>query len=123
MHPDYHVDLDRRFTSVPNPHRGHEVWIRATARTVEMMLKGKRFASHAYSQKSWQYSTLAEHMPTEPLHVACNTVDGMRERAARIGPNAMPCFHAREAKWKHPVRAIKSCQGAVPAGRLRAGVG
>ncbi len=59
---DYHVEVDKRFYSVPHALVGQVLDLRITAATIEVMHKGKRVASHArYGQG--RFSTQTPHMP------------------------------------------------------------
>ena len=41
MHPDYHVEVDHHYYSVPYTVRAEEVEVRFSEKTVEILLKGK----------------------------------------------------------------------------------
>ena len=113
VHPDYHVEVDKHFYSVPYQHRGEAVLIRLTATSVEVLLNGKRVASHARSRRRWHYTTLPEHRPPAHMYVADSTVEQMRQRAGRIGPNTSRLFEALFAERQYPEQAVKSCLGVL----------
>ena len=60
---DYHVEFERNYYSVPHQLIHQVVELRITRRTVEVLAKGKRVASHPRSSLKGHYATLAEHMP------------------------------------------------------------
>ena len=122
VHPDYHVDVDRHFYSVPHQHRGEVVTVRVTARAVEVLLHGKRIASHAFSRRKWHYTTLLEHMPAHHQHVAGSTVEQLRERAGKAGPNALLFFEELMKRRQHPEQAIKGCLGVLSLVRANGAV-
>jgi transposase len=60
---DYHVSFDDHFYSVPYTLIGETLWCRASHRTVELLHKGQRVASHPRSFVNYAYSTIPEHRP------------------------------------------------------------
>lgn len=84
---DYHIDVDRHYYSVPHQLIKRKLWVRITARTVEVFHKGQRVASHPRTSGNRQHSTVREHMPSGHRHRADWTPESIRRSAARIGPN------------------------------------
>jgi transposase len=60
---DYHVTFGDRLYSVPFRHVHQEVWICATAATVEIQLRGKRVAAHPRHGKD-RFATVPAHLPS-----------------------------------------------------------
>ena len=60
---DYHVSYEDHYYSVPYALTGETLWCRAAHRTVELLHKGKRVASHARSFVKYAYTTTPEHRP------------------------------------------------------------
>jgi hypothetical protein len=54
---DYHIEIERHYYSVPHALAGHEVWARYGARTVEILHRGVRVASHLRSYQRGGYTT------------------------------------------------------------------
>ena len=46
MHIDDHVEFEARFYSAPHHLIGTKLWVRATVTTIELVLDGRRVASH-----------------------------------------------------------------------------
>ena len=68
VHPDYHVEVDKTFYSVPHRLIGRRVEVRLTYRAVEIFQDHARVASYVRrSQRSGQV-TVNEHMP-RPISV------------------------------------------------------
>lgn len=63
VHPDYHVEVDKTFYSVPHRLIGRQVDVRLTHRVVEMFLDHKRIASHIRRSQRSRHVTINEHMP------------------------------------------------------------
>ena len=59
---DYHIEIDKRFYSVPHQRVGQTLDVRITATSIEVFHQGQRVASHA-KQHSGGFSTCPEHMP------------------------------------------------------------
>ena len=63
---DYHIGFDRAFYSVPYTFVRQEAYVRATEKTVEILINGQQIALHARLWTPRAYSTVPEHMP--PKH-------------------------------------------------------
>jgi transposase len=63
VHLDYHVELERRYYSVPHALVGKTVDVRITERTVEVYHRGQRVAAHLKGTHKGQFTTDAEHRP------------------------------------------------------------
>ena len=73
VHPDYHVDVERTFYSVPHSLIGRTVRIRLTRRTVEIFHSHKRVAAHARRSPYGGHVTIAAHMPSAHRRYADRT--------------------------------------------------
>lgn len=60
---DYHVAIDEHFYSVPHALVHQELEARATARSVELLHRGRRVAAHPRSFARFAHSTTPEHLP------------------------------------------------------------
>jgi hypothetical protein len=60
---DYHVAIEDHFYSVPHALVHQELEARATARSVELLYRGRRVAAHPRSFARYAHSTIAEHLP------------------------------------------------------------
>ena len=77
---DYHVDVHRHYYSVPHQLLRQQVWVRVTARTIEVFAKGQRVASHVRTSSNHPEQgfracmgimRLAKPHGTERLEAAC----------------------------------------------------
>lgn len=114
---DYHIDVDRHYYSVPHQLIKQPLWVRITARTVEVFHKGQRVASHARTSGNRQHSTVREHMPSNHRHRADWTPESIRRQAARIGPNVETYVDVVMRRRKHPEQAYRSCMGVLKLAR------
>lgn len=60
---DYHIAIEDHFYSVPHALVHQELEARATARSVEILYRGRRVAAHPRSFARYAHSTLPEHLP------------------------------------------------------------
>ena len=63
VHPDYHVEVDKTFYSVPHRLIGRRVDIRLTYRAVENVQDHARVACHVRRSQRGSHVTMNEHMP------------------------------------------------------------
>jgi len=61
---DYHVEFERYFYSVPHSFIRQQVDVRATSRTIEIFLRGKRIAAHQRRYGGARFGTDPNHMPS-----------------------------------------------------------
>jgi transposase len=84
--PDYHVEADRHWYSVPSQLVGQRGEVRLTAATVEVFCRGQRVASHLRSDRPGGHTTDPAHQPeSHRRHLAC-TPDQLLQWAAQTGP-------------------------------------
>ncbi len=111
---DYHVAFDGNFYSVPYRLVRQLVWVRATARTVEVLHDHQRVASHPRSPSGrHRYSTLDEHRPPNHKHFLDWTPERFLSWAQKIGPATRQVIQARLAAKVHPEQAYRSCLGIL----------
>jgi transposase len=117
---DYHIDFDGHFYSVPYRHARAAVEVRATARAIEVFLKGQRIAAHMRGSGDGKHTTLPEHMPSSHRRYADWTLERILREAAAIGPSTeMLCQMIIEHR-PHPEQGFRACLGIV---RLAKGFG
>ena len=83
---DYHIDVERHYYSVPHQLLRQKIWVRITARTIEVFHKAKRVAAHARISSNYQHTTVREHMPSHHRKYADWTPERLRRQASQIGP-------------------------------------
>lgn len=110
---DYHVEVDRHHYSVPYDHVGREVEIRATERTIEVLYRGSRIASHARSHEAGGKTTVREHMPLPHQYQQDWTPERTMAWAENAGYETYCHFQAIFADRPHPKVANNVCLGVV----------
>jgi transposase len=110
---DYHVVYDDHFYSVPYQLQGQELWIRATALTVEVFHGEKRVASHLRSYHRGRHTTANEHRSVLHLKHAEWTPERIISWAQTIGNHTALLVEKILAERKHPEHGFRSCIGII----------
>ena len=111
--PDYHIEIDDHFYSVPSKLIREIVEARITSATVEIFHKGGRIASHAFSAVRNRHTTITEHMPSAHRRYAEWTPAKMMDEASKIGPATVALFEAIMKAKPHPEQGFRSCLGII----------
>jgi transposase len=106
---DYHVEVDKRYYSVPYQHVGKRVEVRIT-QYVEVLLDNVRIALHAIRTSGGRHITTHSHMP---IHHQRYRNPKLHQRAENIGPNTLAVVDALFQKRQHPEQAIRSANGVL----------
>jgi len=113
---NYHVEVEKHYYSVPYQYVRKEVEVRYTAKTVEVLFKGSRIASHRRSFKEYKYTTLKEHMPeNHQAHVKW-TPTRMINWVGQAGPSTAAVAREILKSKPHPQQAFNSILGMVRLG-------
>ncbi len=111
--PDYHVEAEGCFYSVPYRLIGEALDVRIAERTIEAFHKGERVASHARSPGRRGHITVADHMPSAHRRHAAWTPARMMAAADKIGPAAAALFEAIMTDRPHPEQGFRTCLGIL----------
>ena len=115
--PDYHVEVDSCWYSVPFGLIRQEVDVRICGGTVEIFHKGQRVASHARSPGRRSHVTVPEHMPSAHRRYAEWTPARMLAQAAKLGPSVAAFCEAVMADRPHPEQGFRTCLGVLALAR------
>jgi transposase len=116
--PDYHVEVERHFYSVPYTHVRRKVEIRYTQPIVEIYRRGERIASHARSDRAGGCSTLREHMPKEHQAVLDWTPEQLRKQAQSIGLFPGRLIERVFEPSRHPLQGARTSLGILHLGKV-----
>ena len=111
--PDYHIELQRHFYSVPSRLIRQVVEARITQSTVEVFYRGVRVASHARSSVQHRHTTIPEHMPSAHRRYALWTPARLIAAAEKIGPSTTALCEAIMRAKPHPEQGFRSCLGIL----------
>jgi len=110
---DYHVRFDDHFYSAPYQLVKEDLWLRASAQTIEIFFKGNRITSHARSFIRFGKTTLPEHMPSHHRAHAEWTPERILSWVGKIGPNARQVAEHMMAEARHPELAFNQARGMI----------
>lgn len=117
VHPDYHVEVDKCFYSVPHNLIGQRVSIRLTKRVVEIFYNYQRVASHIRRSQRCGHVTINEHMPQSHRHHANTTSASLIRQATQIGTNTALLVERMLSERRHPEQAYRSAMGILSLAR------
>ena len=111
--PDYHVEVDDHYYSVPFRLLRETVEARLTDATLEIFHKGIRVASHPRSSVRNRHTTIPEHMPSAHRRYAEWTPQRIMREAAKIGPATIALVETIMKAKPHPEQGFRSCLGIM----------
>lgn len=115
---DYHVEVDRRYYSVPYQLVKEQVDIRLTSSTVEILFKNKRVASHPRIHRQGGFITVHEHMPKSHQKYLEWTPSRIIHWAEQEGgPMTRKLISAILDSRPHPEQGFRSCLGIMRIGK------
>jgi transposase len=115
--PDYHVEIDGSWYSVPFGLIRQEVDTRVCGAVVEIFHKGQRVASHPRCPGRRSHVTVPEHMPSAHRRYAEWTPARMLAQASRLGPSVTAFCEAVMADRPHPEQGFRTCLGVLALAR------
>lgn len=84
VHPDSHIQFERRLYSVPFRHIGEQVWVRAEGNSVVVYAADERVATHA--RKGPRYHTNDAHLPEGRRDLRHRSRDWWQAKANQLSP-------------------------------------
>lgn len=117
VHPDYHVEVEKAFYSVPYTLVRQTVEVCITSSTVEIFHRGMRVATHRRLWRKGHFSTVEAHRP--PAHSGYLAWD--KERFGRwaqgIGPSTATLVQGLFDRAGHPDQAVRKAFGVLGLAR------
>jgi hypothetical protein len=113
--PNYHVQADGCFYSVPHRFIAHTLDVRMTTRTVEVFDSSQRVATHPRIHgRKGAYSTNEEHMPSQHRDYLRDwTPERFLKWARGIGPKTEEATRAILASKRIVEQGYRSCMGLL----------
>lgn len=113
VHPDCHVQIERRFYSVPYIHIGKTLRARIKSKLIEMFSEETEpVAVHPRLFGNDRVSTLDAHYPEQKIAVARFEVKSAINMARKIGPLTLALVESLVA-GSHPLRHLRRIQGIL----------
>jgi transposase len=110
---DYHIAVEHNLYSVPHQLLGEQVEARTTASTVEVLVRGRRIASHRRLSGRGQYSTNPEHMPHSHRAHAEWSPSRLIGWAEKTGAATGRLVSEILKRRPHPEQGYRSCLGIM----------
>jgi len=113
VYPDYHIEFEHAYYSVPYRHIGERVEVRITARMIEIFAKRQLLASHLRLFKRGARATLEAHRPANHRAVIDTTIERLLVRAEAIAPVVAAVLREQFNRKRHPEEALRVAQGIL----------
>ena len=114
--PDYHVEFERHYYSVPFRLVGQELYLKASTRIVELFWKSKSVASHLRCHHLG-HSTINEHMPRSHQEYRNWTPERLVAWARKSGASTAEVAATILQSRNHPEQGFRSCLGLTSLGK------
>lgn len=111
--PDYHVEVDSSWYSVPFGLIRQEVDVRVCGAIVEIFHRGTRVASHPRCPGRRSHVTVPEHMPSAHRRHAEWTPARMLAAAEKLGPSVAAFCQVVMEDRPHPEQGFRTCLGVL----------
>ena len=115
--PDYHVEVDSSWYSVPFRLIREKVDVRVCGAIVEIFHKGQRVASHPRCPGRRSHVTLPDHMPSAHRRHADWTPARVLAQAVKLGPSVTAFCEMVMADRPHPEQGFRTCLGILALAR------
>ncbi|MGQ0619843.1 MAG: ATP-binding protein [Panacagrimonas sp.] len=112
-HLDYHVEIERRYYSVPHALISKTVDVRLTATGVEIFHRGQRVAVHLRSGIRGGFTATAEHRPPRHQAVVELSHERLLRDAERIGPFTAAVIRQQVHGRVHPEQTLRRSLGIL----------
>ena len=113
VHPDYHIEIEHAYYSVPYQYIGKRVEVRISARMIEIFAKRQLLASHVRAFKHGARVTLDGHRPANHRAVIDTTIERLLQRAEAIAPSVAQVLREQFNRKRHPEEALRVAQGIL----------
>jgi transposase len=113
VHPDYHIEIEHAYYSVPYKYIGERVEARLSARMVEIFAKRQLIASHVRLFKRGARVTLDAHRPANHRAIVDTTIERLLQRAQAIAPAVAQVLREQFNRKRHPEEALRTAQGIL----------
>ncbi|HEX7115993.1 MAG TPA: hypothetical protein VF193_12745 [Steroidobacter sp.] len=113
VHPNYHIEVEHAYYSVPYKYIGQRVEVRVSARMIEIFAKRQLIASHVRLFRRGERSTLDAHRPANHRAIIDTTIERLIERAEAIAPSVAQVLREQFNRKRHPEEALRVAQGIL----------
>lgn len=114
---DYHIEVEGHYYSAPYQLVKKQVEVRLTSRTVEIIHKGRRIATHRRSHQKGAFTTMLAHRPTAHRKYLQWTPSRLIQWAESTGPDTAKLVERILSTRPHPEQGYRSCLGIIGLGK------
>ncbi|MGH7071973.1 MAG: IS21 family transposase [Acetobacteraceae bacterium] len=113
VHPDYHIEVERAYYSVPYKLIHQRVDVRLTDTTLEVFHQGVLIAAHPRAQRRGEFVTLPAHRPAAHQAVIEQSHARLLERATAMGAATAELIRQQAYLKRHPEQTLRTAQGIL----------
>ena len=111
--PDYHIEIDKCYYSVPWEYYGKSTDVRLLKQTVEVYHGRERIAVHQRSSKQFTFTTNIKHLPERHQRYAWWTLENIMKRSREIGKSTEKLIDTIIKSKIHPLQGYRPAQGIL----------
>lgn len=115
VHPDYHVEVDHHYYSVPYALVGRKLDVRWTQTTVEVFHQNIRVATHLRNTSPRRHTTLPTHMPSNHQNAKFSP-ERFRRWAQKFGPATTALVDQVLQRRNHVEQSYRTLMGILGLG-------
>lgn len=115
--PDYHVQVEKNYYSVPCEYYGKKIDVQVSGKTVTLFHGLNRIATHIKAKGSFQTVTTLEHLPPSQQHIRSLTLESLKQKARLYGVHTLQLVEKIIASKQHPLQAMRPLQGVLRLGK------
>lgn len=120
LHRDCHIEFEKSYYSAPHRLIGQQLWVRGTARNVQIYADFELVATHSRASQPGERQTVLTHLPPEKIAGLTLTPQACQAQASAIGPHtaqAVACLLAERPidrlRTVHRLLALTDAYGAA----------
>lgn len=114
--PDYHVQVENDFYSVPWQYHGKDIAVRIQGNQVEIFEGTQRLCSHVKGNAKWKHITTINHLPEAHRNVKLLSMESLIFKARRFGSNTEQLIRKIIESKIHPLQGYRPAQGILREG-------
>ncbi len=114
--PDYHIEVDNHYYSVPFSYTRKVVEVSYTRNKVEVFHKDERIAIHCRNYKKGKHTTINEHMPPKHQKHIEWTPERIINWASKTGSATKEVCDRIIKSRRHPQQGFRACLGIIRLG-------
>ena len=111
--PDYHIEIEKRYYSVPWEYYGKSLDVRLLKQTIEVYQGRNRIAVHPRSPKPFTFTTDIKHLPQRHQKYAWWTLENIMKRSRDIGSSTEKLVDKIIKTKIHPLQGYRPAQGIL----------